>query len=453
MNLDGPLKVYGLSDSEVALLKKGNIQTITDILLISTHEIAKRCRAAPIEIKRIVDTALNAVPIHQLVRLDSETLSDARITTGEAILDNALNGGIRTGMVWEVVGESSAGKTQFALQLSLFVQLSPELGGLSGSTCYLTTSSKLPSTRLLEISQMRELPTSLEHVHTIATPTIAVLQRVLTTILPSFIEKQATIRDGKPVKLVVIDAIAELFHGDQKTTTLTLVERSKNIASISASLHTLASSYDIAILVLNEVVDVFDHGTRQPDGQGDLSYNRQSRWFDRVEGFGESQKRASLGLAWANQINARIMLSRTGRRKYLNEQDFQSKRQRLDGNSDGGSSRSLEHVNQQPTLIRRLSVIFSNVSLPISLDYIVTASGISILTQNGDDAHAMSRSPKQTLTRLDKWNETSIPFAGIDSTVTQDETELDGEDEFDKLWAHDDIDWDALDQGLSQTLP
>ncbi|KAF9653174.1 hypothetical protein BDM02DRAFT_3070359, partial [Thelephora ganbajun] len=54
------------------------------------------------------------------------------LTTGDATLDHALGGGILTGMVWEFVGESASGKTQLAMQLSLLVQLPPELGGLSG---------------------------------------------------------------------------------------------------------------------------------------------------------------------------------------------------------------------------------------------------------------------------------------------------------------------------------
>ena len=172
---------------------------------------------------------------------------------------------------------SGAGKTQFALQLSLFVQAPKEIGGLAGSACYLTTSSKLPTARLLQISQTHELLSpsfcSLEDVHTISIPTSDFFQLVLTTILPSFIQKQTTIQGKKPVKLVIIDALAELFHGIGKTTTNTLVERKQSITKISASLHEIASSYNIAIVVLNEVVDNFDQqqylGSRAP-GEDDI---------------------------------------------------------------------------------------------------------------------------------------------------------------------------------------
>jgi len=288
-----PLNNYAISTSQMALLKKGNLETVSDLLLNTPQEIAKRCKISPFEIKRIIDTVLNAIPLRRLnVLEDIAHDGDEKFSTGDAILDIALEGGIRTGMVWEVVGESGAGKTQFALQLSLFVQAPKEIGGLGGSACYLTTSSKLPTARLLQISQSHELllPSfcSLEEVHTISIPTSDFLQHVLTTILPSFIQKQGTIQGKKPVKLVVIDALAELFHGIGKTTTSTLVERKQSIARISASLHEIASSYNVAMVVLNEVVDNFDHhghlGSRVP---GEMTYKQQSRG---LEGFDEKKK-------------------------------------------------------------------------------------------------------------------------------------------------------------------
>ncbi|EEB91210.1 hypothetical protein MPER_10465 [Moniliophthora perniciosa FA553] len=211
------------------------------------------------------------------------------------------------------------------------------------------------------------------------TPTIPALINALEHTLPRFIEeKQRQYRHDptiKKVRLVVIDALGELFHTSDKTSTSTLVERSRNVTEISHHLHTLANDYNLIILVLNEVVDAFE---RDPGPEGiqnlGLPYTEQSRWFSRPPS--EFRKEASLGLVWANQVNARIMLSRTGRRRYVDHSVLKRRRLLQDFVPH---SRATSSNDDNLTLIRRLSVIFSSVGTPVSLDYIVTTSGTWIL--------------------------------------------------------------------------
>lgn len=347
---------------------------------------------------------------------------------------------------------------------------------MNGSACYLTTSSKLPTTRLLQIAQTNDrlavASCSLEHVHTLATPTVSILQHVLTTTLPSFIKDQKSKPCGKPIKLLVIDALGELFHSSDKTTTSTLVARSKDLANISAILHDIAADHQLAVLVLNEVIDIFDQPSGRVTGdQQGLSYDYQSRWFNSAEFFGEKKKEASLGLVWANQVNTRIMLSRTGRRKYIDLEEL-SKRARLSNNSEISEQPTAQSEEPQSTLIRRFSVIFSNVCLPFSLDYIVTEGGILVLpdqesqqirsgndlfitwTSSVDSPSAESRE-QATRCRTDDIyfvpHPEALPAAESGTSLTK---VLGDEDNDDRLWsntdAYDNLDWDALEQTLSQ---
>ncbi|KAJ7489940.1 P-loop containing nucleoside triphosphate hydrolase protein, partial [Mycena galericulata] len=361
----------------------GNLQTVAELLLVSPQDLGRRCRISPLEAKAILNTICdeNSPQIRSLAAVpdDQENIC----STGDSYLDAALGGGLRTGMVWEVFGQSAAGKTQMALQLSLFVQIPPSLGGLSGSACYITISSNLPTSRLLQIAEAHPLLSQemcgLENISTIKCPTIPMLIHVLSKILPDLVAQKAG-ANSKPVKLVVIDALAELFHSSDKTTTSTLVDRSQNIAEISTILHSVASTHNIAILVLNEVSDVFNHADEGETSSGvDLVYKQQSRWFGGADTVpGEGNKEASLGLVWANQVNVRIMMSRTGRRRYLDD-GLHSKRQKaVEGHSSRASDAHI-HPDDAATLVRRLSVVFSSVSAPCSLDYIVTAAGISVL--------------------------------------------------------------------------
>lgn len=52
-----------------------------------------------------MDTVLNRTPVPKLQRLDEYPTRAETFTTGSEVLDGMLGGGLRTGMVWEVVGE------------------------------------------------------------------------------------------------------------------------------------------------------------------------------------------------------------------------------------------------------------------------------------------------------------------------------------------------------------
>ena len=274
---------------------------------------------------------------------------------------------------------SAAGKTQLALQLSLLVQLPPRLGGILGSAFYLTVASQLQTTRMEQILNTHPLLSpsfcSFEHIQHTSVPTIDKLILVLSKILPQYISANAQNPSQKPLKLIVIDAIAELFHTTKKTTTQFLVERSRSLSKIGILLHALASKHQIAILVLNEVSDTFNRGTA-PLESGQIGYQDQFQWFGRAEsGLGEGRKEATLGLVWSNQLNARIFLSRTGRRRYLEE----SERPRRFSEPIPATPSVNTPSEDQPVLIRRLTVVFSSVCDPASCDYIVTAEGISVI--------------------------------------------------------------------------
>ncbi|KAF9452229.1 P-loop containing nucleoside triphosphate hydrolase protein, partial [Macrolepiota fuliginosa MF-IS2] len=169
----------------------GKISTVGDLVLARPQDLAKRCHVPLEHIIKLIQATYNN---QDAPAITFQTLEGAGPDEGKAFsigdpeLDDTLGGGLRTGMIWEIVGESAAGKTQFALQSSLHVQLPREQGGLDGSTCYLTTSTGLQTTRLLQILQARNLSdASLEDVYTLSAPTVHVLLNVLEGTLPTYI--------------------------------------------------------------------------------------------------------------------------------------------------------------------------------------------------------------------------------------------------------------------------
>lgn len=75
------------------------------------------------------------------------------LSFGCSALDKCTRGGIVTRGITELCGISGAGKTQLLLQLSLTVQLPPELGGLNGGVAFICTENSFPSKRLFEMSK------------------------------------------------------------------------------------------------------------------------------------------------------------------------------------------------------------------------------------------------------------------------------------------------------------
>ncbi|KAG7452751.1 P-loop containing nucleoside triphosphate hydrolase protein [Guyanagaster necrorhizus] len=450
--------------------RAGNYLTPDDVLFAPPEELARRCRISPLEAKRIVQILFqeDLCGIQSLKELVHE--GEEKFTTGDEHLDGALGGGIRTGMLWEVVGErfvvfdpssrtqvlfflSAAGKTQLALQLSLLVQIPSRLGGLLGSTCYLTTSSVLPTARLLDILDAHPLLSpslcGLHDVHTMSCPTIPVLIHVLSITLPQFVDSKLADSATKPVKLLVIDALGELFHTTDKTTTKTLVQRSRDIAQVSSLLHILSSKYNIAVVVLNEVVDAFDPEPVEANDDNIL-YSDQSRWFSCADSIhGEDRKEASLGLVWANQVNARIQLSRTSRRRYPQD-SFAEKRLKLDDWSATGASTLTHSETDQATLIRRLSIIFSSVSSPASLDYIVGPAGISILPDDDRTPTVALQVSQRSLstagpsvlplsTQISPLDVGCIENGNISESVTNIDCDIEGEPAFEWKPTNDDL--------------
>lgn len=268
------------------------------------------------------------------------------------------------------------------------------------------------------------------------------LIQVLTETLPPFLQHNLDSPGSKPVRLVVIDALAELFHSSEKTTTQTLVERSQNVTEISALLHKLASKWNIAILVLNEVIDTFEHG-RARNNPEELEYGDQARWFGRGHSVpGEDRKEASLGLVWANQVNVRILLSRTGRRRYMDSKEvISSKRQKLDSHSGPVIKQDLLMDDSQPALIRRLNIIFSSVCSPSSFDYVVTRAGISILPSTTEPSTPQCAPPIPAPDSVEATREHE-QMAPMDVGFAQDmnnATEIPSsqEDEWESFWTSD----------------
>ncbi|KAG9241768.1 P-loop containing nucleoside triphosphate hydrolase protein [Calycina marina] len=376
---------------DLSTLEKYNV-TVADLLTQKDEELSRRCQlqVGSVDVRRlqaaILHTLQNDLGLKNtvsgvgaqntkpLLRKSGKELfnSWSTISTLDDDLDRALGGGIPTGYITEITGESGAGKTQFLLTLLLAAQL-PSPKGLSSNVLYISTESALPVTRLSQLLRSHQVlqsvdpKPSLDAVMSIVTPDLESQDHIIRFQVPVAIRQQN-------VRLIILDSVAANYRaefdrpgaGAGQTSGANMAQRSSELIKLGQLLRDIAREHDIAIVVANQVADRFSNegrnspvlnrdtqssplarrcggggmpsssmaapmsslsdlpmatqtqgpSTQHPSGTVDaMSLAHQQRWFT---GWGDdlypshltlkSQKTPSLGLIWTTQIACRIAL-------------------------------------------------------------------------------------------------------------------------------------------------
>lgn len=340
-------------------IEKNDI-TVADLLTLDPLEIARRCPLPLLEVKRLVkdvilacqiDAGISPQPQNTTTSDDHLSSSSRRgittpnwhddttshmICTLDPLLDGALSGGIQTGYLTEISGESSCGKTQLCLSLLLSAQLPPP-HGLSRSSIYISTESPLNTTRLHQILSTHPFYTSLapsslpslDNIHTLPVTDLESQDHILTFQIPLAVRR---FNAG----LIIIDSVAANYRAEHSTSSTGLAERALELSKLGSLLRRIAREENVAVVVTNQVSDRFDDRegvptqgtssspwTQHPHLHLDtiMSLDYQSRfftgWGNETPNWTRSQQREdlktpALGLAWANQIAARVVLKMEG---------------------------------------------------------------------------------------------------------------------------------------------
>lgn len=244
------------------------------------------------------------------------------------------------------------------MTLLLSAQLPPsQASGVEGrnAALYISTEAPLQTTRLSQIltshPKLCALPLndrpSLSHVHSTHIHDLEAQDHILRYQVPVVIQKHN-------IALLVIDSIAANYRaefdkgGKGRRGIESLAKRSTQLAQTGALLRSLARTYNIAVVVANQVADRFKDAdpvlhpptqstqrsqlstsletiaaapspsfTLVPPGplstQDPLALDHQQRFFT---GWGDDTvttnlKTPSLGLTWTNQLSARVALLKT----------------------------------------------------------------------------------------------------------------------------------------------
>ncbi|KAM3918563.1 DNA repair protein XRCC3 [Leptodactylus fuscus] len=295
-----------LSPQVSAALNKANIKSVEDILTYSV-----------VDLQRI--TQLSIPDAHQLQKAAAVTLhKDKKVVTaldlykdqatfpsqhqklslGCSILNHFLRGGIPLVGVTELAGESSAGKTQIALQLCLSVQYSAEYGGLGAGAVYICTEDAFPNKRLQQLIKSQhklrsDVPVDIirnirfgDGIYIEHAADIDMLTECITKKLPILL------RRGH-IRLIVIDSIAALFRCE--FTARDAAIKARHLQSLGAKLHHLSTSFTAPVFCINQVTDTMK--------ETDSVLNHL--------GLQDKKVQPALGISWSNQLLMRLMVFRT----------------------------------------------------------------------------------------------------------------------------------------------
>ena len=266
-------------------------------------------------------------------------LSDPRhvrkLSTGCAVLDGCLGGGIDARGITEIAGAAGAGKTQLALQLMLQALLPPARGGLGGGSVFLHSDSPTyhaPVERLKQLAAHfsrrhaalgANEDACMQHIHcctvrepldthtphraprlTPHTPPPSRPQVRSADQLGDLLQSRVPeLLGAKSVRLVVLDSIAALFRATGREDDPR--ERTPTLLAYAARLKQLSETFNVAVVVTNQMSDKPLDALDATSGLGGLS-PAECRAYVHERGLTVP----ALGLAWSACANARIVLTR-----------------------------------------------------------------------------------------------------------------------------------------------
>ncbi|KAK1743839.1 DNA repair protein RAD51B [Skeletonema marinoi] len=251
----------------------------------------------------------------------------AKISTGLSTIDNYLHGGFATGSITEVVGRAGVGKTHLAQQLCVLAATTS-----SGGAIFIDTENKLSLGRLNEIAVNRSKreksskatsdrsgdeddgmsPDDIaQHVlENVTVRSFLSTKELLETLDVLRLEitdrnMQAETNSRLPVRLLVIDSIAAPIRRDfdmmssssGSGSSSSAAQRAAALLQIASKLKQLASDFNLAVVVINQV-GVGGNSIKQ---QGEYQRN------DTLD-IRDGEFTASLGTAWQYCVSTKIIL-------------------------------------------------------------------------------------------------------------------------------------------------
>lgn len=270
--------------SQLLECTKQHCVSVADFLTLNSRELANLTQRSIVEVtkfQQLLVSEFNAQLNEQIDEIKSidHFARPAFFTTGDVVIDEIIGHGIYTNCITEIFGESSTGKSQLLMQLSLSVQLPIAKGGLNGKAVYITTEGDLPTQRLEEMIVQKRLFTennvSQKKIFTVSCNDLMTQEHILNVQLPILLE-----RNKNDIKLIIIDSISHHLRVELESKSFRESQDNRfYIEKMAENLLQLANKYSLAIVVANQVGDKPLRENIEPFKQYISDFDYQLGWF------------------------------------------------------------------------------------------------------------------------------------------------------------------------------
>jgi len=183
-------------------------------------------------------------------------------STGAETLDRLLGGGVPVPCTLELVGPAGSGKTQLCHQLAVMVQLPPSRGGLNASALYVDTEGTFRPERVVAMAEYRGLDPS------DALDRIVYARAYNSDHQMLVVDEAKKVIEERGIKLLIVDSLVGHFRAEYPGRE-NLAARQQKLNRHISQLMRIASVYDVAVVVTNQVIaapDVFFGNPLRPAG-------------------------------------------------------------------------------------------------------------------------------------------------------------------------------------------
>ncbi|MEM0008978.1 MAG: DNA repair and recombination protein RadA [Thermofilum sp.] len=286
-------------------LRAAGFYSVRDLAFASAHELAVvlGSEERAIAIIRAAQKLVNRGEEFITARALFEKRKNLEyISTGVRSLDDLLEGGVEVGSITELIGEFGAGKTQICHQLAVMVQLPKERGGLNARALYIDTEGTFRPERIIQIARAKQLDPekTLENI-IYARAYNSDHQMLLVDEAKKYIESQN-------IRLIIVDSLINHFRAEYPGRE-NLASRQQKLNRHISQLHRLASLYNLAVVVTNQVMsspDIFFGNPMKPAGGNIMAHGctyriwlRKAKEGKRIARIIDSPKHAEKEVAFA----------------------------------------------------------------------------------------------------------------------------------------------------------
>ncbi|MDK2372540.1 MAG: DNA repair and recombination protein RadA [Candidatus Korarchaeota archaeon] len=239
----------GVGPATAKRLMEAGYTTLESIAMSTPAELAVYAGIGEGVAQKIIQAARSKLNIDVMSAYDyyQQRKVVQRITTGSKALDELLGGGVETQSITEIYGPYGSGKTQFAHQMAVTVQLPEDKGGLGRAALFIDTEGTFRPERIIQIAERFGLDPekALKNI-LYARAFTSDHQMIVTERAEPYIKE-------RNIGLIIVDSLISHFRGEYVGRE-TLAERQQKLNKYLHKLLKLALGYNLAVIVTNQVV-------------------------------------------------------------------------------------------------------------------------------------------------------------------------------------------------------